>query len=201
MKIRPGRSIRNSKSSQPWTRYSVKKPKKNYIKALPRTSLLIFTMGTDKSDYDLEFGLVAKQDIQLRSNALEAARQVANKYLEREIPGNYFFKIVPYPHQVIREKKFATGAGADRLSQGMSMTFGKPIGVAARVKSGDHVFILKTTSANRKIAKEALERAAKKLSGTYGISEQTIMHAKANQELGSDLESMIKGDEKKEIAG
>ena len=174
MKIRPGRSVRNVNSSQPWTRYSVRKPKKNYIKALPRTSLLIFNMGTNKPDYDLEFGLVSKQDIQLRSNALEAARQVANKYLEREIPGNYFFQVVPYPHHVIREKRFATGAGADRVSQGMSMTFGKPTGMAARVKEGQRVFVLRTTSANRKIAKEALERAAKKLSGAYNISAKEL---------------------------
>ncbi|MEM3781501.1 MAG: 50S ribosomal protein L16 [Candidatus Micrarchaeaceae archaeon] len=203
MKIRPGRSIRNPKNSQPWTRYSVRQPKKNYIKAMPRTSLLIFNMGTDKPEYDVEFGLVSKQDVQLRSNALEAARLVANKYLEREIPGNYFLKIVPYPHQVIREKKFATGAGADRLSQGMSMTFGKPIGVAARVRSGDNVFILKTTSSNRKIAREALERAAKKLSGKYSVSERAKAHAGADQPsgLGGELEGLIKGEEKKEIAG
>jgi len=174
LKIRPGRSVRNIDSSQPWTRYSVRKPRKNYIKALPRTSLLIFTMGTNRPDYDLEFGLVAKRDVQLRSNAIEAARQVANKYLEREIPGNYFFQVVPYPHHVIREKKFATGAGADRLSQGMSMTFGKPTAMAARVKAGQNVFILRTVSANRKIAKEALERASKKLSGTYGIAAKEL---------------------------
>ena len=170
MKIRPGRSTRNIDASQPWTRYSVRKPRKNYIKALPRTSLLIFNMGVDKPEYDVEYSLVSKQDIQLRSNALEAARQTANKYLEREIPGNYYFAVVTYPHHVIREKKFAVGAGADRLSQGMSMTFGKPVGVAARVKEGERVFVLKTTSNNRAIAKEALKRAAKKLSGVYNIS-------------------------------
>jgi len=78
--------------------------------------------------------------------------------------------VVTYPHHVIREKKFAVGAGADRLSQGMSMTFGKPVGVAARVKEGERVFVLRTTSNNRAIAKEALKRAAKKLSGVYNIS-------------------------------
>ncbi len=180
MKIRPGRSVRNIDSSQPWTRYSVRKPRKNYIKALPRTSLLIFTMGVNKPEYDLEFGLVSKEDIQLRSNAIEAARQVANKYLEREIPGNYYFQVVPYPHHVIREKKFATGAGADRLSQGMSMTFGKPTAMAARIKAGQKVFILRTTSSNRKIAKEALERASKKLSGSYGIEVKELKQQNSN---------------------
>lgn len=188
MKIRPGRSVRNIESSQPWTRYSVRKPKKNYIKALPRTSLLIFNMGVNKPDYDVEFDLVAKKDIQLRSNALEAARQVANKLLEREIPGNYYFQVVTYPHHVIREKKFATGAGADRLSQGMSMTFGKPTAVAARVKEGQRVFVLKTANEHRLIAKQALERAIKKLSGKYAI--RTI-----------ELKQSSNGGEEGQIAG
>jgi hypothetical protein len=56
MKLRPGRCI-SKISSQAWSRYSVKKPRKNYIKALPRTSLLIFQMGVNKDDYDLELGL------------------------------------------------------------------------------------------------------------------------------------------------
>ncbi|MGC9037460.1 MAG: 50S ribosomal protein L16 [Candidatus Micrarchaeia archaeon] len=195
MKIRPGRSVRNIDATQPWTRYSIRKPRKNYIKALPRTSLLIFNMGTNKPEYDLELSLVSKQDIQLRSNALEAARQVANKYLEKELPGNYYFYVVTYPHHVLREKRFATAAGADRLSQGMSMTFGKPVGVAARVKEGTKVFVLRTFSANRKKAKIALERAIKKLSGKYAIH---IEELKPNP---SQQASQILPSESNEVAG
>ena len=66
----------------------------------------------------------------LRSNALEAARQVANKHLESELVNNYYLTVVTYPHNVIREKKRATGAGADRLSQGMSLSFGSPSSIA-----------------------------------------------------------------------
>ncbi len=156
-------------TSQAWSRYSVKKPKKNYVKALPHTSLLIYRMGIEKGNYDMHLTLNADQYVQLRSNALEAARLTANKYLESKIPGQYFFRIITIPHQVIREKKRATGAGADRLSQGMSMSFGKPVSVAARLRNGQAVLEVMTTSGSRVIAKEALRRASSKLSGTYTI--------------------------------
>lgn len=169
MKLRPGRCVRKL-NSQAWSRYSVKKPKKNYIKALPRTSLLIFNMGTDKEDYDLLFTLNSKQNVQIRSNAIEAARLSANKYLEREIPGNYYMRVVTFPHNVIRAKKFAVGAGADRVSQGMTLSFGKPSSVAARVYEGQTVFAIKAKSENRNVVREAMKRASMKLPGTYAIT-------------------------------
>jgi large subunit ribosomal protein L10e len=169
MKLRPGRCV-SKINSQAWSRYSVKKPKKNYIKSLPRTSLLVFNMGVDKSDYDLSLSLNTRSNIQLRSNSLEAARQAANKYLEKNIPGNYFMRLIPFPHNVVREKKFASGAGADRVSQGMTLSFGKPVSVAARVFAGKPIFELRTTLENKEIGRNALKRASSKLSGTYKIS-------------------------------
>jgi len=169
MKLRPGRCVRKI-NSQAWSRYSLKKPRKNYIKALPRTSLLIFNMGTRNKAFDLVFRLNAKQDVQLRSNSLEAARQAANKYLERELANEYFMRMITYPHNVIREKKFATGAGADRVSQGMTLSYGRPSSVAARVFEGNAVIEIMTNAGGRKVAKEAMKRAASKLSGTYSVS-------------------------------
>ncbi len=177
MRLRPARTTRKI-NSQAWARYSVKKPRKNYIKALPHTSLLIFKMGAEKDGYDITMRLRANQDIRLRSNALEAARQAANKYLEREIPNNYLLRVIPYPHDVLREKRMATGAGADRISQGMSLAFGSPSGVAARVYEGGDVFELKTFSSNKKIAYEAMKRAASKLSGTYKIVTEAAQQSK-----------------------
>ena len=170
VKLRPGRSSRSTGQAQPWSRYSVKKPRKNFVRALPRTSLLIFNMGTRSNNYDMVLTIKAKMDVQVRSNALEAARQNANKFLEKQIPGNYSFKVLTYPHNVIREKRFAVGAGADRLSQGMSMTFGKPASVAARIRKGQTVFELRTMAANRNVAKIAMKRASGKLSGSYSIN-------------------------------
>ncbi len=180
MKLRPARTMRYI-TSQAWSRYSVKKPRKNFIKALPHTSLLIFRMGVNKPDYDTVLTLNADHYIQVRSNSLEAARQTANKYLEGQLPNNYSFRVVTYPHQVIREKKRATGAGADRLSQGMSMSFGKPISVAARINKGTEVFEVKITgnSTSIAVAKEALKRASSKISGHYSIVSKPIKQGAA----------------------
>jgi large subunit ribosomal protein L10e len=172
-KLRPARSVRNI-LSQSWSRYSVSKPRKNYVKSMPHTSLLIFNMGKDKPNYDLLLTLNSDQAVQLRSNSLEAARQVANKHLENELINNYYFTVVTYPHNVIREKKRATGAGADRLSQGMSLSFGSPSSTAARVRKGQPILRLKTLSASKDVARAALKRAASKLSGTYTISMSQI---------------------------
>ena len=168
MKLRPGRTVRKI-NSQSWARYSLKKPRKNFIKALPRTSLLIFNMGDDSPSFDTSFALTSKEKIQLRSNALEAARQSANKYLERELPGAFYMRVITFPHNVLREKKFALGAGADRLSQGMTLSFGRPSALAARIKKGQSVFVIKTAGANKLKAREALRRASSKLSGSYSI--------------------------------
>ncbi|MHB1830540.1 MAG: 50S ribosomal protein L16 [Candidatus Micrarchaeaceae archaeon] len=175
-KLRPARSVRNI-LSQSWSRYSVRKPKKNYIKSLPHTNLMVFNMGMDKPNYDLLLTLNSDQNVQLRSNALEAARQVANKHLERELVNNFYFTVLTYPHNVIREKKRATGAGADRLSQGMSMSFGSPSSIAARVKVGQSILRIRTVASAKDVARKALKRASSKLSGTYTISMSQIPKA------------------------
>ncbi|MEM3227851.1 MAG: 50S ribosomal protein L16 [Candidatus Micrarchaeaceae archaeon] len=167
-RIRSAKTCRTP-NSQAWARYSRKKPKKNYIKALPHTSLLIFKMGKDDPSFDTRLLLVPEQKVQLRSNALEAARQVANKYLEANILNNYFFRVMVFPHNVIREHKMASGAGADRISKGMSLAFGTPVSVAARVNKGQPVFMLAGNSSNKAHLLEAFRRASRKLSGTYKI--------------------------------
>ena len=173
-RIRPARTMRTP-NSQSWSRYSLKKPKKNYVRAMPRTSLIVFNMGNAKGTYDMELQMSPEQPIQLRSNALESARQVANKHLERELTATeYMFKVLVYPHNVIREHKMATGAGADRISRGMSQAFGRPVSVAARIRQGQPIFIIRTMAANRKVAVAAYKRAASKLSGTYKITAVAI---------------------------
>jgi large subunit ribosomal protein L10e len=167
-RLRPGKTCR-SIHSQAWSRYSLKKPKKNYVRAMPHTSLLIFNMGVRKDSYDLELTLNSEQGVQLRSNAIESARQMANKYLEATIPENYMLKVLIYPHNVIREHKMSTAAGADRTSRGMSQSFGKPVSVAARVKENQPIFLLNTMKGNRTPAVTALKKAAAKLSGKYKV--------------------------------
>jgi large subunit ribosomal protein L10e len=167
-RLRPARTMRTP-NSQAWARYSLKKPRKNYVRALPHTSLLVFNMGARKTTYDMEVTLDTMMPIQLRSNALESARQVANKYMETQIPGDFSFKVLVYPHNVIREHKMATGAGADRISRGMSQAFGRPTFIAARMRKGQSVFQIKTMKAHKAVIMEAMRRASSKLSGTYKI--------------------------------
>lgn len=172
-RIRPARTCRDI-SSQAWSRYSQKKQKKNFVRALPRRSILQFNMGTVSDSYDMKATLDAEHFIQLRSNALESARQAANRYLEAKIPGMYSFKVLVYPHNVIREHKIASGAGADRVSQGMSHAFGRPVGVAARVRARQGVLMVKTYSQNKAVVREAFRRASSKLSGHYKVGLSAI---------------------------
>ena len=62
-RLRPARTFRYI-FSQAWARYSQKKPRKNYIRAKPHTSLLVFNMGVDKPDFDTVLTLTTKQAIQ-----------------------------------------------------------------------------------------------------------------------------------------
>ena len=74
----------------------------------------------------------------------------------------YQLKIRVYPHHIVRENPMATGAGADRVQDGMRKAFGKPVSSVALVKANQKVLTIKTNKKNFKDAKEALRRAAMK---------------------------------------
>ena len=76
---------------------------------------------------------------------------------------NYFFKILKYPHHVIREKPIATGAGADRYSQGMRLAFGKPVGTAVQAFKGERIAVVRVKKENVRVAKEALRKFGYKI--------------------------------------
>jgi large subunit ribosomal protein L10e len=57
----------------------------------------------------------------------------------------------------------ATGAGADRVQDGMRRAFGKAVGTAARVKSNQRIFTIYMNPQNFVKAKEALRRASMKI--------------------------------------
>ena len=168
MAIRPGRAIRDP-DKVAWTRYSRSKPRKSYIKAMPHADLHQFRMGALKDDFDTILHLTSDQGVIIRDNAIESARQTANKYIEGKMPGNYYFIVRVYPHHVIRENKMISGAGADRLQKGMRRAFGRPTDRAARLKIGTSLFTVHTYSSNVDQVKKAFIRATKKLSGKYTI--------------------------------
>ena len=173
MGLRPARTCREV-NKPAWTRYSKRKPRKSYIKAMPHNSLFHYNMGKDKKDYDTVIKLVSLKPIQLRDNALESTRLSVHKYLQKTVPEDYRFKIHVYPHQVIRENKMLTGAGADRLQGGMKAPFGKPIDRAARLKKNQTLFSVKTRKKNINHVKKAYKRAKAKLSGEYKIKIEEL---------------------------
>ncbi|MEM4601586.1 MAG: 50S ribosomal protein L16 [Desulfurococcaceae archaeon] len=64
---------------------------------------------------------------------------------------------------MIRETKMRAFAGADRLQEGMRLSFGKPVGTAARVYPGQEIIVVKVLKEHLPVAKEALKIASYKL--------------------------------------
>jgi len=120
-------------------------------------------MGDTKSKFEYEARLIAQKKAQIRHNALEAARIATNRHLGDKLAENYCLRILPYPHNILRENKMIFGAHADRLQDGMKRSFGKPIGTAARVKSKQAVIAVSVNEDGVEAAKEALKRGSAKL--------------------------------------
>ena len=134
---------------RPYTRKS-KKKSKSYIKTVPASTVVKFNMGNIKSYQENKFPfvlhMVSLENVQIRANSLEACRQYINKQIETNYPGQYYFKISPYPHHIQRENKMLTGAGADRMQTGMQLSFGKTIARAAFVKTNHPIFTVATSN-------------------------------------------------------
>jgi large subunit ribosomal protein L10e len=137
--------------------------RREYMGGVPANMITQFEHGT-RGDYPVRMTLKVVEQCQIRHISLEAARISANRFLAKKVPqSGYHLKIRVFPHNVLRENKIATGAGADRISDGMRHAFGKPIGTAARVKRDQDIMTLETTQANFNTAKLALKRAAIKI--------------------------------------
>jgi len=141
---------------QPYTR-------KKFVRGFPPSKITKFTMGDTKSKFEYEARLIAQKKAQIRHNALEAARIATNRHLADKLAENYCLRILPYPHNILRENKMIFGAHADRLQSGMKRSFGKPIGTAARVKSKQAVIVVSVNEDGVEAAKEALKRGSAKL--------------------------------------
>lgn len=149
---------------RPWTRVSKHKPRKSYVKGVPFPKTHQFEMGNKTGTFDTTLYLIAERAVQMRDNSVEAARIVATKYLETKVLGaNYFLKILVFPHHVLREKPIATGAGADRYSQGMAHPFGKPVGTAVQTKPGMRLIRLMVNKQNIPLAKIAMKKFSLKI--------------------------------------
>lgn len=178
MGLRPAKTCRHVKG-QPWTRVSQKKPRKSFVKGVPHARVRQFNMGTDKR-YELEAKLVAAEPIQVRDNALESARQAANKFLEKKLVANFFLQVTRYPHLVLREHSVLGVAGSDRISKGMKRAFGRPKGRMACLHANEAVFVSRIMKKDLAVLREAFERAKKKLPGAYRTVLRDISNDSVN---------------------
>ena len=148
---------------RPYTRIS-KFSKLNYVRGgYPHKKLTKFEMGDAKGKFEMILYLASKRSMNVRQDALESARMTSNRLLEKTLGKNYYFRIKVYPFHVLRENPLAAGAGADRTSTGMQKSYGKAIGSAARVYTGQTIIELRVDKQHTALGKEALIRASRKL--------------------------------------
>ncbi|HDQ06162.1 MAG TPA: 50S ribosomal protein L16 [Candidatus Bathyarchaeota archaeon] len=137
--------------------------RKKYIRGSPSSKIVKFTMGDTSGSYKYQARLIAEKEVQIRHNALEAARIAANRVLSEKLGTSYLLRVLPYPHVVLRENKMIFGAHADRLQDGMRNAFGKAVSLAARVKSEQPVIMVNVNEDGLEVATQALKRGGAKL--------------------------------------
>jgi len=171
----------SKRSVTPFTRVS-KRRQKSFIKVVPPQKIVKFEMGKIspfmQGKLPHVITVVMTEKIQIRHNAFEACRQFLNKKMDRQTAGQYMFKVVPFPHHIQREHKMLTGAGADRMSSGMQLSFGKSIGKAALLKSGDRLFVF-AVSEKRHIPfiRKILKQVKSKLPGSFRADYEELSGA------------------------
>lgn len=150
----------SKKRARPYTRNS-KKKNRAYIKTIPHSKIAKFHLGSQQDFRDgkhlFAVRFIAMERVQIRDNAIEACRMYLAKILEENIPGQYYLSVRIHPHHMLRDNKTAAGAGADRLSTGMSHSFGIVVGRAAMVEPGkDILFIACSNDKAARVARDAL---------------------------------------------
>ena len=157
--------------------------RREYPGGLTNNRILRYHMGNRKAAEAGEFEVVVHLTVdnagQIRHTALEAARQVSNASI-REVAGEmgYALRIHKYPHNILRENKQATGAGADRVSQGIRLSFGKNVGTADSCKRNDVVVSVNTSPEFYPAARDAMRKAGMKFP-----SPTTIRVIKGHEQL------------------
>lgn len=180
-KIRRNKTTRTLKRA--YTRIARKVASKAFIKKVPVSRVHRYEYGGLKGEKEcMRIVLYVREPCVIRTNSIEAARKVIaglfNKIFVSEKDKAYYIKILRFAHHIIREHIFASGAGADRISQGMSHSFGKPAFVAIRFKSKNQpllaVWVSGTPAQEEKVV-DALDHVRKKIGAkTYIRSERGL---------------------------
>ncbi len=133
---------------------------KKYVRGAPDSRIRAYDSGNRKETFPVHLHLTADESCQIRHTALEAARMAVNRYLQKKVGiKNYHMTIRVKPHHILRENKMMAVAGADRIQDGMRLSFGKPTDRAARVKEGQELVTIRTYARFYDHAVEALKRA------------------------------------------
>ena len=148
-------------------------PKSRYNRGVPDPKLRIYDIGKKKANVDtfpFVVHIVSDEVEQICSEALEASRIAANKYLTKHVgKENFHLRCRIHPWHVLRINKMLSCAGADRLQAGMRRAFGKSYGKAARVKIGTILYSVRIRENSIKAAMEAFRRCKNKFSGRQKI--------------------------------
>src|SRR6476659_1102099 len=137
--------------------------RREYISGKPQIKIARFSSGEAKNNNDYRVELAVTEKIQIRHNALEAARLAANKTMAKAGETSFFSMLKVFPHVILRENKMIATAGADRLQEGMRRAFGKSTGLAARVERGRTIYEAHVTKENLELAKKAFKVASSKV--------------------------------------
>ena len=148
--------------------------RKEYMGGVPASRITQFVVGNKKDKFPATVALHAIEKCNLRHNSLESARITVTRSMEKKVGAtNFRLRVRVYPHVVLRENKQATGAGADRVSQGMRSAYGKNVGTAAEVQADQIIMTIETQDQYISHAKDALRKAGIKLSSPCKISINT----------------------------
>ena len=162
---RPGRCYRFCKNKA--------YPKSRFNRSVPDAKIRIYDLGNKTAHVDkfpLCIHLVSNEREQISSEALEAARICANKYISTTSGRESFhMRIRVHPYHVLRINKMLSCAGADRLQTGMRGAYGKPNGLVARVHIGQPLISVRTTPAYKASVIEGLRRCKYKFPGQQKI--------------------------------
>ena len=138
--------------------------RKRYIHRRPASRIVSFDMGNAAGKFEAELSLVGLERCQIRHQALEAARVASNRDMTKKAGRlNYHLRVRVKPYHFLRENKMISGAGADRVQDGMRRAWGKVIGSAARVKPNQALITIRVNRQHIKAAMSALKKAAPKM--------------------------------------
>merc|ERR1711997_678415 len=148
-------------------------PKSRFNRGVPDPKIRIYDLGNKAAPVmalPVHVVMVSDEYEQIGSEALEAARISANKYMAKTCGKESFhLRIRTHPYHVTRINKMLSCAGADRLQTGMRGAYGKPNGLVSRVNIGDPIISIRCKEQHYNQAYEALRRSKMKFPGRQKI--------------------------------